>query len=55
MFYKEVFFIHYLDIDECALKVCGFHGTCSNTNGSYFCNCTDGFAGQNCDTGRHVV
>ncbi|XP_022608412.1 adhesion G protein-coupled receptor E1-like [Seriola dumerili] len=33
----------FLDIDECLDKVCGDHGDCLNNQGSYVCNCHDGY------------
>ncbi|XP_005745421.1 adhesion G protein-coupled receptor E1-like [Pundamilia nyererei] len=34
-----------IDIDECndAVKPCGQNTNCTNTNGSYYCQCKDGF------------
>ncbi|XP_059191988.1 adhesion G protein-coupled receptor E2 isoform X2 [Centropristis striata] len=31
------------DINECLDKPCGKYSNCSNTNGSYYCQCIDGF------------
>ncbi|MED6293045.1 hypothetical protein CHARACLAT_006813 [Characodon lateralis] len=40
-----------VDLDECtdidgATEICGNNSRCINTNGSYYCNCKDGFALQ---------
>lgn len=41
-----------VDNDECKHpsgqlnEICGAHGTCMNTDGSYVCHCDDGFANQ---------
>lgn len=51
----------HIDIDECDGQVCNMHANCSNTIGSYMCQCDAGFTGngENCtgwsDTyaGRH--
>lgn len=32
-----------LDIDECLANICGQYGSCTNTIGSYVCNCNEGF------------
>ncbi|KAK3743376.1 hypothetical protein RRG08_061312 [Elysia crispata] len=39
------------DIDECRRDsdLCN-HGTCSNSLGSYSCNCPDGYSGDHCET-----
>ena len=46
----------YLDIDECEEQIFNCHAdaVCNNTNGSYMCNCKDGFSGDghNC-AGKH--
>ena len=32
------------DIDECSMgDVCGAHGMCNNTEGSFVCTCEDGY------------
>ncbi|XP_060597692.1 neurogenic locus notch homolog protein 1-like, partial [Ruditapes philippinarum] len=38
------------DIDECKLypNICKNGGSCSNTNGSYICNCIGQWEGENC-------
>ena len=51
------FFILYLilDIDECIEfkdTQCYNNGTCVNTIGSYTCNCTLGWGGLKCETGK---
>ena len=40
----------FLDINECAAatEYC-VNGTCTNWIGSFQCNCTSGFEGQNCN------
>ena len=36
------------DINECDLSThnCSNNGECYNTNGSFVCNCSDGFSGN---------
>ena len=34
----------YIDIDECAQGLAGCDYNCTNTNGSYYCTCLDGYA-----------
>ena len=42
-----------LDIDECMTSgLCGEHGTCNNTAGSYHCLCDNGWTGDHCETGE---
>lgn len=37
------------DIDECMLvNVCNHGGTCTNSPGSYSCNCSSGWTGERC-------
>ena len=44
-----------LDIDECATSgLCGVHGTCNNTAGSYNCLCDNGWTGDHCETGEKI-
>lgn len=41
-----------LDVQECStINLCLNNGTCFNNNGSYSCQCTEGWQGQNCETG----
>ena len=37
----------HVDIDECALGISGCEQQCTNTNGSYYCTCRNGFSLQN--------
>ena len=39
------------DLDECDFFPCQHNGTCLNNNGSYSCNCTSGWRGQDCEEG----
>jgi hypothetical protein len=43
------------DINECSSNPCQNGGTCSNTPGSYTCNCAAGYTGDNCETMRGVI
>lgn len=41
-----------LDINECNVKdLCKHNGTCINNNGSYVCNCSEGWQRQHCEDG----
>ncbi|CAF98952.1 unnamed protein product, partial [Tetraodon nigroviridis] len=43
------------DIDECANDtICGNHGFCENTNGSFLCHCDQGYTNPPGDTSRCV-
>ena len=46
-----------LDIDECTtgLNNCDVNATCTNTNGSYFCTCFDGYTGDGFDCERKIL
>ncbi|XP_052255795.1 neurogenic locus notch homolog protein 1-like isoform X2 [Dreissena polymorpha] len=40
------------DVDECTEyfeDVCNNNGNCTNTNGSFYCTCFEGFVGSECD------
>lgn len=39
------------DVNECDFNPCENNGTCVNNNGSYTCNCTDGWKNKNCIEG----
>lgn len=42
----------FADVDECQLTdLCKHNGTCINNNGSYVCNCEDGWQGHHCEDG----
>ena len=42
------------DVNECKVaNMCNHYGTCINTNGSYVCDCTDGWHGQHCEDGKY--
>ncbi|XP_062595267.1 transmembrane matrix receptor MUP-4-like [Saccostrea cucullata] len=38
-----------VNIDECELKPCKNGGNCTNTNGSFYCNCTSSWTGYTCE------
>ena len=55
------FYVHSydcLDVDECnnGLDNCSTNANCSNTLGSFDCQCKDGFVGdgKNC-TSKHII
>ena len=39
------------DIDECDGVTCNGQGTCEDLIGDYYCNCSSGWGGNDCDTG----
>lgn len=41
-----------IDVNECENSPCQNSGTCINTEGSYGCNCTEGWQGHNCEIGN---
>ena len=42
----------FLDIDDCANPTCGNGGWCVDGVNSYSCNCSAGYTGERCLTGR---
>lgn len=54
--WKWIYFLNIyliLDIDECIDDTqCYNNGTCINTPGSYTCNCSLGWGGSKCETGK---
>lgn len=45
----------FLDVNECLTFPCKNNGTCYNDDGSYFCDCTEGWQGKHCDGGIHKI
>ena len=45
---SDINVIIYTDLDECKLDIhrCSENAKCSNSEGSYDCNCDDGFIGN---------
>ncbi len=43
------------DIDECEATPCENNGICTNSVGSYTCDCADGFDGDNCENSKIVL
>lgn len=43
-----------IDVNECLYNPCQHNSPCSNTPGSYRCDCSPGWTGQNCDSGMCV-
>ena len=42
----QSFIILFLEIDECLSDPCHSNATCTNTAGSYICECNTGFTGS---------
>ena len=47
-------FSTFSDVDECTNFPCSNGGTCTNTVGSYTCQCVTGYTGTNCEQGRYT-
>ena len=41
-----VYFSSFTDINECAASPCHHNASCTNTEGSYTCNCQSGYSGN---------
>ena len=52
------YYFYNVDVDECGDDTDGCSQTCTNTEGSFTCGCTDGYVlnvdGTTCD-GMHIV
>ena len=50
---------YFVDVNECLLNTheCHMNATCTNLNGTYDCNCTEGFHGSgfNCSGGWTIA
>ena len=42
------------DVDECVSGPCQNGGSCVDGVDSYECNCSDGWAGENCETSNYT-
>lgn len=52
-FYRLIFHFTFLDFNECLHnRPCKHNGTCLNNEGSYECECTAGWTGHDCQTGK---
>ena len=38
--------LYYVDINECEINPCSKYGKCYNTQGSYICQCSQGYSGD---------
>jgi hypothetical protein len=43
------------DRNECDNSPCQNGGTCLNSDGSYICNCTEGWEGHECQIGKYIL
>lgn len=44
------------DVDECRIvDLCQHNGSCINNNGSFICNCSDGWQGKLCEDGEYKI
>ena len=47
----------FTDINECASYPCHPNATCTNTEGSYICNCQSGYSGNGtfCEGNQNIL
>ena len=45
---------HFTDIHECSINPC-VHGSCNDGVNNFTCNCTNGYEGTFCETGKFSV
>lgn len=50
----KLFFFNAIDRNECEQNPCQNNGTCRNTHGSYYCECSYGWQGPLCSDGKVV-
>lgn len=65
LFYKEMLVSLYfssfkvycfiLETNECSSMPCRNEGTCVDIVNGFMCECVDGFNGQTCETGKHLL
>lgn len=56
LYLLQIFILIFLDINECLVKYpCENNATCVNNDGSYNCDCVEGWRGKNCQTGRYFL
>ena len=44
----------FADVNECENNLCKNGATCVNLQGSYRCDCKNGYTGNNCETSEKV-
>ena len=45
---------NFLDIDDCLIHTCANGGLCVDGINTYTCNCSAGYTGERCLTGRYL-
>ena len=57
IYFCQILWPSLLDIDECTtgLNNCDGNATCTNTSGSYFCTCFEGYTGDGFDCERKIL
>ena len=53
--YIYIILLFLTDINECASNPCSNNGTCEDLINSFQCNCTGGYNGTVCETGKFVI
>ncbi len=52
LYLSLIYYLLYVDIDDCVNHTCSNGGSCQDGVNSYSCNCLVGFTGDYCHTGR---
>ena len=47
-------YLLFTDIDDCVNPTCANGGSCVDGVNSYSCNCTAGYTGNHCQTGKFL-
>jgi len=56
LYFRSINIICYVDVDECYSNNGGCEQNCTNTVGSFYCNCTRGYSlknDTNCEGKKH--
>ncbi len=49
---RNIMCVFFVEVDNCATKPCKNQGVCINAVNAFSCNCTEGYSGATCRTGK---